>query len=87
MNEEPTSFLRKTNPVLLAIVEVIMKRFETIITNLLTAIIVIWFEQSHVHKQIWQETGQHFQDIVQTNTLLATEIKQKEKHDTSTNSH
>lgn len=79
MSEEATEFLQRKYPLVLAILNIVMKRVELIITNLLTAGVIIYFEQAHVHKQIWQETGQHFQDLVQTNNLLAAQITNQQK--------
>jgi hypothetical protein len=74
MKDENTEVLKKQHPLVLIIINVVTKRLETILTNIVTALVVIYFEQGHVHKQIWQETGQHFQDLVQTNNLIEKQI-------------
>ena len=78
MSEEATELLRKKYPYVLIIINVVAKRVEMILTNILTAVVVIYFEQhsvpNQIHKQIWEETGKHFQDLVQTNQIIEKEI-------------
>lgn len=84
MSEEQTEFLRQRYPVVLVIINVVMKRLEMILTNIVTVLAVIYFEQSHVHNQIWNETGQHFQDLVQTNQIV-TKLLQEQKQEKEIN--
>lgn len=62
-----TEFFQK-RPVLKFVVELVLKRLETVLTNALTAaIVIIYMKHSgkqETHDQIWREVGPHIEAVV-----------------------
>lgn len=74
MTEESDTQIITKRPVLKAVLDVVLKRLETSIALAITASSVAIYQHASNHKQIWSETGQHFQDLVQQVRHLQSEV-------------
>lgn len=79
--ESSTEFISKY-PLLKAVLDYCFKRLEVIVLLSLTSVGLTIYQHHQNHSQIWQETGNHFQDVVQTlntNVLPRLEALEKER--------
>jgi hypothetical protein len=90
MNTDTNFFAKR--PALRVFVDILFKRLEIIITNAVTAGVVILITHHNTHNQIWQEAGPHMQANVEhiqnlelskygkvlTDSNVETNIKEKE---------
>jgi hypothetical protein len=72
--ESDTTILTR-HPLLKAVLSYCFDRLEALIFSAVTAALVLVWQHHSVHNQIWQETGPHFQDLVQATKANASVLQ------------